>query len=348
MLKPSLCGLTADEIVDLIQPAGFNLAHALSISNSIYKKKTSDISKISKIPSKLREELCGHLKSGIYPPAALQVSADNSIKYLFRNEAGLEFETVYLPDGKRNTVCVSTQSGCRMRCSFCTTGRYGFHGNLTTCDIINQIIGIPQAEKITHVVFMGMGEPMDNLDNVLKACSIITAEWGLAISPRNVTVSTVGLIPGVIQFLEKSECNLTLSLYSPYPEERKKVIQAESENPVTEIIDIMKNFRAKRKRRLSLAYLMVKDMNDTDSHLEELKSILMGSAIRVNLLPYHSVLNDQICSSSAERMQFFKHNLTVSGISASIRKSRGADISAACGLLASGLKKRSMESGIIY
>ena len=183
-----------------------------------------------------------------------------------------------------------------------------------------------------------MGEPMDNLDNVLKACSIITAEWGLSISPRNVTVSTVGIIPGVIQFLEKSDCNLTLSLYSPYPEERKKVIPAESENPVIETINIMKNFRAKRKRRLSLAYVMVKDQNDTDYHLEKLKSILNSSAIRVNLLPYHSVPNDQIYSSSAERMQYFKHNLIVSGISASIRKSRGTDISAACGLLATGLK----------
>ena len=338
MLNISLCGLTADEIFDFIRPLGFKAVHALSISNSIYKKKTSDISKISKIPSKLREELCYHSKSGIYPPAESKVSGDNSIKYLFRNEAGLEFETVYLPDGKRNTVCVSTQSGCRMGCSFCVTGRYGFHGNITSGDIINQIIGIPQAEKITHVVFMGMGEPMDNLDNVLKACSIITAEWGLSISPRNVTVSTVGIIPGVIQFLEKSDCNLTLSLYSPYPEERKKVIPAESVNPVIETINIMKNFRAKRKRRLSLAYVMVKDQNDTDYHLEKLKSILNSSAIRVNLLPYHSVPNDQIYSSSAERMQYFKHNLIVSGISASIRKSRGTDISAACGLLATGLK----------
>jgi 23S rRNA (adenine2503-C2)-methyltransferase len=338
MLKKNLCGLTTDEISDLIRPLGFNLSHAVSISNNIYKKRISDISKINRIPVKLRDELSELSKSGIYPPVALQVSGDNSIKYLFRNEAGLEFETVYIPDGKRNTVCVSTQAGCRMGCSFCVTGRYGFRGNMTTGDIINQIIGIPQADKITHVVFMGMGEPMDNLVNVLKACSIITAEWGLAISPRNVTVSTVGLIPGITQFLEKSECNLTLSLYSPYPEERKKFIPAEYENPVSEIIAIMKNFQTKRKRRLSLAYVMIKDRNDTDYHLEGLKTILNSSAIRVNLLPYHSTLNDQICSSSEERMQFFKHNLIISGISASIRKSRGADISAACGLLASGLK----------
>jgi 23S rRNA (adenine2503-C2)-methyltransferase len=179
-----------------------------------------------------------------------------------------------------------------------------------------------------------MGEPMDNLENVLKACSIITAEWGLSISSRNVTVSTVGIMPGVDQFLQKTDCNLTLSLYSPFSEERKKMIPMENKYPVQKIVDMMKNFPVKKKRRLSLAYVMVKDLNDTDWHLEGLKSILKGSKIRINLLHYHPDWNDQNYSSSAERMQFFKHNLIVSGISASIRKSRGTDISAACGLLA--------------
>jgi 23S rRNA (adenine2503-C2)-methyltransferase len=226
-----------------------------------------------------------------------------------------------------------------MGCSFCTTGRYGFRGNLTAGEIVNQILAIPQAGKVTHVVFMGMGEPMDNLENVLKACRIITAEWGLAISSRNVTVSTVGIMPGVEQFLQRSDCNLTLSLYSPFSEERREIVPVENQYPVQEIIEIMKNFPLKKKRRLGLAYVMIKNLNDTDSHLEELKSIIKGSKIRVNLLSYHPGNNDKNCSSPAERMQFFKHNLIISGISASIRKSRGADISAACGLLAAGLKQ---------
>jgi 23S rRNA (adenine2503-C2)-methyltransferase len=184
---------------------------------------------------------------------------------------------------------------------------------------------------------MGMGEPMDNLDNVLKACEIITAGWGLALSPRNVTVSTVGITPGIEKFLQSSDCNLTLSLHSPFIEDRKRVVPAEKQYPVQKIIEIMKNYPVKKKRRLSLAYVMIKDMNDTDSHFEGLKILLYGSKIRVNLLPYHSVRNDPNTSSSAERMQYFKHNLVVSGISASIRKSRGIDISAACGLLATDL-----------
>jgi 23S rRNA (adenine2503-C2)-methyltransferase len=334
MVKKSLCGLTADEISDLIRPSGFTSAHAVSISNSIYKKGVSNISEIVKIPYRLKDGLFNIAITGIYLPLASEVSTDKSVKYLFRTDNGKQFETVYIPDNKRNTVCVSTQSGCRMGCSFCITGKYGFRGNLTAGDIVNQILAIPQAGKVTHVVFMGMGEPMDNLENVLKACRIITAEWGLAISSRNVTVSTVGLKPHVEQFLQRSDCNLTLSLYSPFSEERREIIPVENKYPVREIIEIMKNFPLKKKRRLSLAYVMVKNLNDTDSHLEGLKSVLKGSTIGVNLLSYHPGNNDENCSSTAERMQFFKHNLIISGISASIRKSRGADISAACGLLA--------------
>jgi 23S rRNA (adenine2503-C2)-methyltransferase len=338
MVTKRLCGLTSDEIFNLIGSFGFTFAHAVSISNSIYKKRISDITQIPGIPHRLKEELLNCADSGIYLPLSAEVSIDRSVKYLFRSETGKEFETVYIPDNKRNTVCVSTQSGCRMGCSFCVTARYGFRGNLTAGEIVNQILSITDAGKVTHVVFMGMGEPMDNLENVLKACRIITAEWGLAISSRNVTVSTVGIMPGAEQFLQRSVCNMTISLYSPFSEERKKFVPIENQYPIHKIIDIMKNFPVKKKRRLSIAYVMVKDFNDTDRHLEELKSILKGSSIRVNLLPFHSSGNDQNSSSSAKRMQFFKHDMIISGISASIRKSRGKDISAACGLLATGLK----------
>jgi 23S rRNA (adenine2503-C2)-methyltransferase len=338
MIKKSLCGLTADDIFHLIGPSGFTFPHAVSISNSIYKKRTDEISHITKIPRTLKEKLASNTCIGIFKPVASEMSVDKTVKYLFRTETGMEFETVYIPDNKRNTVCVSTQSGCRMGCRFCVTARYGFRGNLSAGEIVNQIISIPDAEKVTHVVFMGMGEPMDNLENVLKACEIITAAWGLAISPRNVTVSTVGLTPGIEKFLKVSDCNLTLSLHSPFFEERITVVPAESKYPANEILEIMKNYPVKKKRRLSIAYVMIKDLNDTDRHLEELKIILKGSRVRVNLLSYHSVGGDPNTSSSAERMQFFKHNLIISGISASVRKSRGIDISAACGLLAKGLK----------
>ena len=338
MIKKNLCGLTLDEIQRFIEPYGSTTDHANAVSHSIYKKRCSEITHITKIPKKLKEELKVGSCIGTYPPVTSSISEDKTIKYLFRTETAMEFETVYIPDTKRTTVCVSTQSGCRMGCPYCITGTYGFHGNLSALDILNQIISIPDSEKVTHVVFMGMGEPMDNLENVLKACRIITSGWGLAISSRNVTVSTVGITPGIKKYLRGSDCNLTVSLFSPFAEERKAIVPVEKRYPVSTIIDIMKNFPVRKKRRLSLAYVMIKDYNDTDSHLEELKTLLGGSEIRVNLLPYHKIKNDKNTSSSAERMLYFKHNLVVSGISASVRHSRGIDISAACGLLATGLK----------
>ncbi|MBN2864222.1 MAG: 23S rRNA (adenine(2503)-C(2))-methyltransferase RlmN [Bacteroidales bacterium] len=338
MNRTILCGLTAEEIWKTIQPGGFNPDHARTIANHIYKKGSDDFSKISNISAKLKRYLADVVQPGLFPPQLSETSEDGTVKYLFRTPDGKQFETVLIPDDKRNTICISTQSGCRMGCPFCMTGKYGFHGNLTTAEILNQIISIPVTRKITHVVFMGMGEPMDNLENVLKACNIITAEWGMAIGRKNVTVSTVGITGAIQQFLESSDCNLALSLYSPFSEERAKLIPAEKKYPVKEIFDMMKYFPVKKGRRLTITYVMIDGANDTDIHLNGLITMLKGSPVRVNLLKYHSVPGDSNISSSEKRMLYFKHNLVISGIPASVRRSRGSDISASCGLLASGLR----------
>jgi 23S rRNA (adenine2503-C2)-methyltransferase len=338
--KKKLCGLTAEEIFSLIEPSGFTIGQAVLVAHGVYKKGDTDISVIGKISRKLKKTLGEIAETGIVSPSYSELSGDGSVKYLFINEAGLEYETVFIPDGKRRTVCISTQSGCRMGCAFCATGRYGFRGSLTAGEIVSQLISLPNHQEITHVVFMGMGEPMDNLENVLKACSIITAEYGLAVSPRNVTVSTVGIRAGVERFLSTSDCNLTLSLHSPFSDERSRFIPAEKANPAKEIISMMKDFPLKKKRRLSLAYIMMNGLNDTENHLEALINLIKDSAIRINLLHYHPSEGDDFVSSTPERMQYFKHNLVISGIPASIRKSRGTDISAACGLLAGRLQRK--------
>ncbi len=340
MKKINLVGLTVGEIYELIKPEGYNLTHAATIANSIYKKRIKDFPGISKIPVKLQHLLGKIAEVCDYCPVATDVSRDGTIKYLFRNHEGQQYETVYIPDKKHDTICVSTQAGCRMGCPFCMTARYGYHGDLNAGDIIGQIFAIKPDAKLTHVVFMGMGEPLDNTDNVIKACGILTAEWGMALSPANITVSTIGVTSSVIPFLEKTGCNLTVSLVSPFPEERIKIVPAERKFPVLEIINILKGFQTKKKRRFSVAYVMISGLNDTERHLEGLKRLLSGSGIRVNLLPYHRVEGDSQVPSSEERMMHFKHNLVVSGISSSIRKSRGQDISAACGLLASGIIKQ--------
>lgn len=335
----SLCGLSYDEIFHLIEPYGYTLNNALAISNGLYKKGVSKFADIRGLSKNLSNLLDSEAVTGILSHIRSEISKDKSVKYLFRTNSGNEFETVYIPDNKRTTVCVSTQSGCRIGCSFCATASYGFHGNLSAGEIVSQVISLNSQNNITHVVFMGMGEPMDNLDNVLKACEILTAEWGLAISKRNVTVSTVGITPQVRRFLKESECNLTLSLHSPFSEERKKATPAENIYPAGEIIRIMKDFPLLNKRRLTIAYVMIKDFNDTDNHLNELIRILTGSKIKINLLSYHQDYGAAHMSSDEARIQYFKHSLVTSGVSASIRKSRGEDISAACGLLAARLTK---------
>ena len=340
MEKKNLCGLTAEEIFGIIKQKGFEFRHAVTIANLIYKKRIKDFSRVNKLPKSLLEFLDQNTTTIISEPVAAEESADKSVKYLFRNLSGMQFETVYIPDGKRNTVCVSTQSGCRMGCPFCMTAKYGFHGDLAAGDILTQILGLPHAGNVTHIVFMGMGEPLDNIDSVLQTCRIMTAEWGMAVSPRNITVSTVGIAQGVRRFLDESGCNLTLSLYSPFDEERARVIPAERKHPVLEILEIMRNYPVRKRRRLSIAYVMIREVNDTDSHLAGIVKMLKDTGIRVNLLPYHPVKDDPLSSSQEEKMMFFKHNLVMSGISASVRKSRGRDISAACGLLATGLKTK--------
>ena len=337
MVKKSLIGLSAGEISAIVVVAGFNNAHAISVVHSIYKKRTTDIGLINTIPRKLKDMLNENFSSGIFPPVASELSTDGTIKYLFRTTDGRLFESVFIPDNKRSTVCISTQSGCRMGCSFCATAGYGFHGNLTAGEIVNQVVSLPDAGSVTHVVLMGMGEPMDNIDNVLKACHILTSEWGLSLSPRNVTVSTVGITPGIEKFLAESHCNLALSLCSPFEEERKGLIPAEAKYPVKNILKLLMDYPVRKSRRLSLAYVMIRGFNDTDRHLSRIKELIGDTGIRVNLLPFHATGKDKFTSSSPERMMYFKHSLVLSGISASIRKSRGVDISAACGLLARNL-----------
>lgn len=336
MEKIKLCGLTINELCGNIQVPGFSMHHALKITNSIYKKGIASFDLIPDIPLKIKKELENCAVSGIFAPVKSEVSADGTMKFLFES-GGKKYETVYMPEDKRHTVCVSSQSGCRMGCPVCVTGKYGFHGNLTAGEIVNQVISIPDASKITHVVFMGMGEPMDNLENVLKACEILTAGWGMAIGRKNITVSSVGLTDGIRRFLRESDCNLAVSLFSPFPEERREIVPAERKYPLSEIARLMKEFPSDKKRRLTFSYVMISGLNDTDRHLEGLKGLVCGTGIRINLLPYHKLPDDSCNPSPAERMNHFRHELMMSGISASVRRSRGNDISAACGLLASGL-----------
>jgi 23S rRNA (adenine2503-C2)-methyltransferase len=337
----TLAGSELSDIEALLYSLGVDAAYSRRLLYWVYRRAIRSFAEINDIPSRVIRLLSENTSIGLNSPVASELSADGSVKYLFSGSGGHNHETVWLPDGKRSTVCVSVQSGCRMGCRFCATGRNGWGGNLTAGEIVSQVVSIPH--EITHIVLMGMGEPGDNIDEVLKACRIFTAEWGLAAGRSKITVSTVGVTPSVMRLLEETECNITLSLHSPFPEERKDVIPAETRWPFEETLSLLKSYDNRRKRRFTVAYVMIDGRNDTIRHLEEMKRLLTGTAIRVNLLPYHPLAGDDARSSGSEVMMKFKHELVTSGISASVRKSRGADVDAACGMLAA--KKGSGPGG---
>lgn len=334
-----LAGLSLTETEDLLTQKKIDRRYGRRILYWIYKKGIRIFGEINDIPKEVLSVLSGCFSTGLSEPVSKFVSSDGTVRYLFTTDKGLLHESVYIPEGRRETVCISVQSGCRMGCRFCATGQSGWRGNLTAGELVNQVVSLPH--KVTHVVLMGMGEPGDNIGEVIKALRVLTAEWGLAIGKRRVTVSTVGVTPAVKRLLEETECNITLSLYSPFPGERLEVIPSEAAWTYTETLDLMKKYMADRDRRFTVAYVMVKGKNDTEKHLEELKKILSGTGVRINLLPYHQTGSDSDCSSDRETMMRFKHLLVTSGIGASVRRSRGEDIEAACGMLAAGRTKKS-------
>jgi 23S rRNA (adenine2503-C2)-methyltransferase len=340
--KISMSGLSLSELEELLYRYNIDKVYATRLHYWIYKRAVLSFDLINDIPKKVLSDISKNFITGAFKPYSSLTSDDGSVKYLFKNRAGLLYEAVYIPDGLRRTICVSVQSGCAMGCSFCATGTYGWHGDLTAGEIVNQVVSLPY--EITHVVLMGMGEPCDNIDETIKACNILTAEWGLAKGKANVTVSTVGVMTGLKRLLEETECNITLSLHSPFPEERAAIIPAEKTWPAMQALEMISNFNASRRRRFTVAYVMIDGVNDSDKHLVALKELLYGTGIRVNLLPYHKLPGDTCKCSSPEKMMKFKHNLVTSGIGASVRKSRGSDVYAACGMLAATVNDESIST----
>ncbi|MCU0457881.1 MAG: radical SAM protein [Bacteroidales bacterium] len=338
----SIAGSDLKDTGDFLGSLGIDMRHSRRLLYWVYRKGIKSFGEINDIPAAVLHILSANAVPGLSAPIASEVSSDGSVRYLFSTADGQSHETVWLPDGKRSTVCVSVQSGCRMGCRFCATGRNGWGGDLSAGEIVNQVISIPH--EVTHVVMMGMGEPGDNIDEAIRACRILTAEWGLAKGRSRVTVSTVGVTPSVKRLLEETECNITLSLHSPFPEERSEVIPAEKRWPFMETLDLLREYDNRRKRRFTVAYVMINGKNDSGRHLEELKHLFAGTGIRVNLLPYHPFEGDDLQSSGEDVMIKFKHELVISGIGASVRKSRGSDINAACGMLAANRRGRIVET----
>lgn len=306
----------------------------------LYQKEVADIDAMTNLSKAGRERLAERYEVGQMPHVRRQCSADGTVKYLFPTQAGATVESVFIPEADRGTLCVSCQVGCKMRCRFCMTGRQGFQGNLTVTDILNQVYALPERERLTNIVFMGQGEPMDNLDAVLGAIGILTAPYGWAWSPRRITVSTVGLRKGLQRFLDESQCHLAISLHNPFAEERAAMMPAERSCGISEMLALLRQYDWTGQRRLTFEYIVFGGQNDSNRHARELAQLLEGLECRVNLIRWH-ILPDEtkLHEATPQRMEAFRDYLNHHGVTCTIRASRGQDIDAACGMLKSGESK---------
>jgi 23S rRNA (adenine2503-C2)-methyltransferase len=288
---------------------------------------------MTNLPKSVRQKLDELFFVGLVDPEGFQLSADGTKKYLFKVPTGQFIEAVYVPETDRSTLCISSQVGCKMGCVFCMTGKQGFHGNLIPGEILNQIQSLPESNNLTNYVFMGMGEPLSNTENLLKSLEIMTASYGLGLSPSRITVSTIGIIPGLEQIIDQSRCHIAISLHTPFDSERRELMPIEKVFPMKRIIDLLRKKQLDGQRRISFEYIMFKGINDTARYVNGITRLLNGLRCRINLIRYHPIPGVPFESSDEETIVWFKTRLNEKGLLTTIRASRGQDIFAACGML---------------
>ena len=337
--KQSLFGLTLTQLQVLCTELALPRFAAKQIARWLYVRRVESIEQMTDLSKAARAALEERYELGLSAPLKESCSVDGTKKYLFRTSQGEYIESAYIPDGERATLCVSSQAGCRMGCRFCATGRQGLQHSLSTTEIINQIFSIPESERLTNLVFMGMGEPLDNMENVLAALEIITAPWGMAWSPTRVTLSTAGVGRELERFLNETKVHLAVSLHNPFHEERTEIMPIENAYPIREICNILRRYDFTGQRRVSFEYIVMEGLNDSPAHIKELCRLLDGIKCRINLIRFHKIPDSPYFSPSDERMRAFRDTLTAKGIQTTIRASRGEDIKAACGLLSTAERK---------
>ena len=339
-MKQKLLGLRIDELNDVAMKLGLPRFAGKQIAEWIYGRHATSIDEMTNISKAHRALLAEHCEIGWAGPIDAQRSKDGTTKYLFPVETtqpaggGKMVETVFIPEeGGRATLCVSSQVGCKMNCLFCQTGKQGFEGNLTANDILNQVYALPERDSLTNIVFMGQGEPMDNLDNVLRATEILTADYGWAWSPKRITVSSVGVKNKLKRFLEESNCHIAISLHAPTHALRAELMPAERGMSIEEVVELLRGYDFSHQRRLSFEYIVFGGINDTPAHAREIVGLLKGFDCRINLIRFHQIPNVPLHGADETRMEQLRDYLTAHGIFTTIRASRGEDIYAACGLL---------------
>ena len=334
--KEILLGKNLSEIQEIVRRMAEPSFRAKQIVEWLYQKHVTTFDEMTNLPKAFREKLGLFYEIGRSNPVAQQCSCDGTEKYLFAliGQNNLYFETVFIPDGERATLCVSSQVGCKMNCSFCATGQMGFRAQLTTADILNQVLSIPHSERLTNIVFMGMGEPLNNYEAVRGAIDILTSNDGFAWSPKRITVSTVGVRSGLKRLLQDTNVHVAISLHNSFPAERQVLMPAERAFSITDLVKMLQQYDFSGQRRLSFEYIVFGGLNDTKVHADRLIQLLRPLDCRVNLIRYHKVMGLSFNSTSEGQILWFNEYLNHNGIRSTIRRSRGEDISAACGMLA--------------
>lgn len=338
--KAYLLGMTIDELKGVAARVGLPAFAAKQIADWIYKKKVSSIDEMTNLALSKRTLLSDLYDIGVVVPTDMVASADGTIKYLFSVSHGHFVESVYIPSKNRATLCVSSQVGCKMNCLFCMTGKQGFSANLTSHEIVNQIHSIPESSDLTNLVFMGMGEPFDNTNELFKVLEILTADYGYGLSPKRITVSTIGVMKGLQRFLDESACHLAISVHSPFPEERLSLMPIEKVYPLDKIIQLLRSYDFAHQRRVSFEYIMFENKNDSVQHAKALAALIREIPCRVNLISYHTIPEVQLQPTNLKKMEQFRDILNAKGVVCTIRTSRGKDILAACGMLSTAKSKR--------
>ncbi len=331
--KKALFGKTLAEIQNIVEELNLPKFTAKQITDWLYKKDINSIEGMSNLSKKARLLLAENYVYGLTDSIQVQESVDGTKKYLFPTKTGHFIETAMIPDENRHTVCVSTQKGCKMNCLFCATGKQGWQGDLSATEILNQFRNISEFPQMTNIVYMGMGEPLDNINAVLRSLDVLTSDYGFGWSPKRITVSSIGVIPGMKEFLNRSNAHLAISLHSPFDDERLQIMPVQKAYPIKKILEEIRSFDFGRQRRISFEYIMFDGFNDSMKHADELVKILNGIKCRINLIRFHEIPDVDLKTTDEERLVAFQNRLMQKGLTTTIRASRGEDIFAACGLL---------------
>ena len=335
--QTALLDMSLSDLELLVADHGAPRFRAKQIADWVFSKRVVDVEEMANLPKNLRAALASEYSLGRADPESVTTSSDGTKKYLFpagRARSMTRFvEAAYIPEENRATLCLSTQIGCSMGCLFCMTARQGLQGNLTAGEIVNQYLSLPERDSVTNIVYMGMGEPLDNVEPVLKSLEMFTQPWGLGLSHKRITVSTIGVVPGLRRFLEESSCHLAVSLHSPFDDERRSLMPIQHVYPLSEVLEVIRSADVGRQRRVSFEYIVFKGLNHSARHVKELTRLLYGIRCRVNLIRFHEIPGAPLHTAGHDEMVEFQNALKAKGIPTTIRASRGQDVEAACGML---------------